>query len=594
MVEEAIKIIDIRHPDYSAESDNWVKWRKTYEGGTTFIDEYLVKFSTRESATDFTDRTAMTYCPAFAKEALNDIKNSIFQRTSDITRKGGPESYTSSVLGENGGIDLKGSSMNAFIGREVLPELLTMSKVGVFVDMPIITDSENKVATKADSNGKRPYMYMYKAEDILSWNTTMTETGIEFTSVLLRDHIHNIEEEFSLPTEEWIRYRHMYVEGEQVVVAFYNEDNEQIDIDGVVGATTYPLEISVIPLTIFEISDSLLRDVADYQISLLNVASSDMSYTLKCNFPFYTEQFDSRLNSEFLRPGGNENEDNTEENSKAAKDHTISVGVASGRRYPKDLDRPGFIHPSAEPLEASMKKQKQLKEEIRQLMSLALSDINPKMASAESKTMDMQGLEAGLSYIGLELENGERRIATFWAMYEGTEQVSTIKYPEKYSLTTDVERRKEAKEIRDSSKGVPSVLYQKQINKQIVRITIGHKVSVEELAKIEAEIDSNAIACIDPDVIAKDIENGLLSIETASKAKGYPDGEPEAAKKEHAERAARIAAAQAKEMGARGVSDLDSEKDSADKEKKDSLNKDKDNEIKEKQRGQGKKIGDNS
>ena len=102
-------------------------------------------------------------------------------------------------------------------------------------------------------------------------------------------------------------------------------------------------------------------------------------------------------------------------------------------------------------------------------MSLALSDINPKMASAESKTMDMQGLEAGLSYIGLELENGERRIATFWAMYEGTEQVSTIKYPEKYSLTTDVERRKEAKEIRDSSKGVPSVLYQKQINKQIVR-----------------------------------------------------------------------------------------------------------------------------
>ena len=32
--------------------------------------------------------------------------------------------------------------------------------------------------------------------------------------------------------------------------------------------------------------------------------------------------------------------------------------------------------------------------------------------------MDNQGLEAGLSYIGLVLESAERRIAEFWAAYE--------------------------------------------------------------------------------------------------------------------------------------------------------------------------------
>ena len=35
--------------------------------------------------------------------------------------------------------------------------------------------------------------------------------------------------------------------------------------------------------------------------------------------------------------------------------------------------------------------------------------------------MDNQGLEAGLSYIGLVLEAAERQIAEFWAAYEERE-----------------------------------------------------------------------------------------------------------------------------------------------------------------------------
>ena len=54
-----------KHPEYLNSESDWVKWRLTYESGDDFITEYLKKFSSRESDTEFTDRKNITYVPAF-------------------------------------------------------------------------------------------------------------------------------------------------------------------------------------------------------------------------------------------------------------------------------------------------------------------------------------------------------------------------------------------------------------------------------------------------------------------------------------------------------------------------------------------------
>src|SRR5436853_6120818 len=74
-------IVSIRHPEYSIQSSKWAKWRLVYEAGDNFIENYLKKFSSREGETDFNLRKDITPIPSFAKAAINDIKNSIFQRT---------------------------------------------------------------------------------------------------------------------------------------------------------------------------------------------------------------------------------------------------------------------------------------------------------------------------------------------------------------------------------------------------------------------------------------------------------------------------------------------------------------------------------
>ena len=531
------------HPEFFSLSEDWVKFRFIMEGGDAFIEEYLVKFSDRETTLDFDTRKNITPVPGFAAAALIDIKNAIFQRMSDIARVGGSDVFHSVMLGGQGGVDLQESTINHFIGKDVLPELLFMGKVGIYVDMPMLPERQ----TKLDAKQVHPYYYTYKAEQIKNWVFEQPSDGVEFSKLLLEEVLLSYDNEFGLPKEEEKRFRLLTKEDGVVLVRFYNSDSEQIDLYGEQTNEAIELKIKHIPFVLFEINRSLLQDIANHQIALLNMESSDVNYSLKANYPFYTEQYSGRFSSTHLQ--GSEDAEDHEGGSE------IEVGSVQGRRYVKGMDRPGFIHPSSEPLKASMEKQKNLKDDIRALVNLALSAIRPKFASAESKVMDERGLEAGLSFLGLVLEQGERQLAKLFSEYERDSEITTIHYPERYNLKTDAQRLSEAGALGDQMAVVPSKTYQKAIAKEIVTILLDAKVSNDDLIKIMREIDEASFLSGNADGIHADLERGILSLETAAKARGYDPSEVMKAAKDHAERIARIKEAQSSDADARGVND---------------------------------------
>ena len=580
-------IKDIQHPEYTNMLGAWNKYRLTFEGGDAFIDQYLKVFSVREDPKDFNNRKALTYVPAHAKAAVMEVKNAIYQRFPDIKRAGGTESYKRAIAGENKGVDRHGNTMNGFIGRRVLPELLSIGKVGVYIDRPTLPDN----ATKLDIKGNPPYLYTYQAEDILSWNVDSNTQ--ELTALLLRDTKNATDDETGLVTENVIRYRYLKVRDEGgIEVTFY-------DHKGTREPGAMILNLPAIPFVIFELSHSLLVDIANYQIALLNLASSDMNQVLQSNYPFYTEQFDPMADQSYVRQAFDEStlDDNEPRgegtageaaDAAKAKDPAIKVGVTKGRRYPKGLNSPAFIAPPTEPLIASMEKQEQMKVEVKQLINLAVSTLKPARASAETKREDAKGLEAGLSYVGLELEYGERQIQDIWAMYEHESIVPAITYPQNYSLRSEESRREEAKQLTELLPKVPSKTYQKEIAKEVIEITLGHRVTNEVLQKARDEIDNADVIVIDPDVLSTDIENGLVSAETASTARGYPKGDVVKAQAEQATRAAAIVSAQSK-MAARGAEDLDPDpKKTAEEEKEASRQRDLDAQNQDPTRGKGK------
>jgi hypothetical protein len=581
-------ICDIVHPDYATHSLTWQKWRLTYEGGRDFIDRYLKKYSSREDVGDFASRKEISYNPAFAKAGIDDVKNSIYQRMADITRTNGSLNYMNAIQGLDGGVDLKGSTMNKFIGCELLPELLSMGKVGVFIDMPQLQGN-----SVADNQNARPYIYLYKVEDIRSWIIDEKNNSNDYESVLLQDCILKVDEKTGFPIGTTTVYRHLWRQDGIVLAELYDEKGDSLHDEPV------ELKLDKIPFVILELTSSLLTDICDYQISLLNLASADIAFALKANFPFYVEQYDTAAemaqhlmsNVQGDVDSNTGSTDTTTEGTEAvvkAANKEIKVGVTHGRRYPEGTDPPSFIHPSSEPMEVSMAKQEQLKSEIRLLLNLAVTNMKPTRASAESKAKDDGSLEAGLSYIGLTLENAERQIAEIWSTYEGNTS-ATIKYPEVYSLKTDDQRREESNDLFDKMEKIPSSTYQKEIAKRAVKTLLGTSVSRETLQTISKEIDKAPNMTADPEVIRADVETGLVSKTLGSKLRGYPDGEADKAKKEHVDRLAAIAEAQAEakeDQTARGVADLGSDPNASKGEKKQGDNKP----DAVKQRGDGKEV----
>lgn len=535
-------IASVMHPEYSLWSGEWRKWRLTYEGGERFINTYLHHYSHREDPNDFSSRKKTTYNPAFAKGCINDIKDSIYSRMKDITRIDGSQSYQQAILGLDGGVDLMGSSMNSFVGQKVLPELLVMAKVGVYVDKEQLNGP-----TIADNLNNHPYLYYYKAEDIRSW---AYDSRNQLVSLLLCDYVEQLDEETELPCGTVTRYRLLKIDPEDgfVYVRFYDDSGNRVDPYNTPSDDfLIRLNIKEIPFAIAGLSSSLLTDIADYQIGLLNLASANLSYALKSNFPFYTEQFDQRSESPYIKNTKFEGEGGVEEPVDKPPEMEVSVGSTTGRRYPKGLDRPGFIHPSPEPLKASMALGTEMKHDMRQLLNLTLSALEPKFASAESKDKDQRGLESGLSYIGLELQNLERKIAYFWGLYEGGKKIATVNYPEQYALISQEDIGKISDNLMKLIDKIPSTKAKKEICKMLAKINIAHKVTYNELQAIYTEIEKAGYIDSNPQAVQQDVINGLVDLVTASTARGY-DGEKvvPVAKKEHAEKQAEIAKAQTK------------------------------------------------
>lgn len=558
-------IDDLRHPHYLQQELNWEKWRLTLLGGTEFLRRYLIKYSKREDDLDFQERKKISYVPAFAKKALNKVKNAIFQRMGDIVRSNGSTSYQAATKGGDPlGVDLMGSTMTGFLGREILPELLSMARVGVYVDMPLLPGP-----TMAEKGTSRPYLYFYRAEDIRSWSINHYGDPTDFQALLLRDSTYDINRRWLLPYETTIRYRYLWINPDNgfVMCQFFNQGLDQDGREVWNGEDPVQLQIRRIPFVIFELSDSLLCDVADYQIALMNVTSTDIAYAMKANYPFYTEQVDWRTESPHLQQGAVSYVQNTLINpgqtTAYVNQDTIKemrVGVTGGRQYPVGTDRPGFIHPSPEPLRVAMEKEEQMKKEIEELVTHALSSLTPSVDSPSAE-YDTQTAEAGLQYIGMELERGERKIATFWAMYEA-EDPATISYPKNFTLLNEEDRRAHAEFLKGLLPNIPSITFQRELAKQIIEYTVGHRVDPALMKKMFAEIDKAAVVHGDPKVIASDLEQGLVGLDLASEVRGYPPGEVEKAKADHADRLSRIAISQTEGQGfaqARGVSDLGAE-----------------------------------
>jgi len=248
---------------------------------------------------------------------------------------------------------------------------------------------------------------------------------------------------------------------------------------------------------------------------LLNLTSNDVYYAIKSNSTFLTIQRDAFATGDHLKGP---------ETASGGQGRTEDMGGGKGRYFGINEERPMFIAPPTDPLKVSMELQSRLEDSIRTLINLAVaSKAGSRTESAESKKVSQGGLEAGLSFIGVELAEGERLIAQIWAEYENvdTPKAATIHYPDRYTLKSDMERLEEAEQQLKLVEKLPTQELKRTVSKLIVETLLGGILPQDELDKINKKIDSDDYILSDPQTVLQAHKAGLVDDKTASDALGF-------------------------------------------------------------------------
>lgn len=533
------------HSRYFDHFEEWQKWRTVYAGGQQFIEDYLEKFSARESDGVFNKRKRLSPAASFASSSIDELRDAILNRLHLVRRIGGSEAYNAAIAGQGNGIDYHGNSMTTFMARSVLSELLIMSRVGVYMDMPQTLPEDRTAQANVT-----PYVYTYRREDILDWQELRDHPGrLAYVSLLDRP--------VTGPFTNVILNREMTLTDEGVLVKFYKPDADSqaiLKLSKGEATSQFADKLKVehlqeydvllegfteIPFWLVDIDKSMMKPVANHQIALLNLESSDIGYCLHANFPFYIEQqegFSGHLNNDNDGTG-------TAAGAVSNGRREITVGANIGRSY-TGKHAPEFIHPSSEPMRVSMEKQAQLKIDIRNLLHQQVTGLNPnKQQSADSKEFGERPLEAGLSYIGHAMQIGETALARFWTFYKTADSEAIVTYPSVWTLETDATRHDKANALNTLRVTVPSPTFQKAVSREIAKTLLTGCITQEEMDKIYGEIQNAPGVTADPDTIALMLEKSVLDKGNAAKLLGIPEKAPAIADEEHFERVKRIAEA---------------------------------------------------
>jgi hypothetical protein len=324
----------------------------------------------------------------------------------------------------------------------------------------------------------------------------------------------------------------------------YTEFKSKLNGGKVTQLATQTIAIQRIPFAIGELTTSLLRDVADYQVALLNMESSDVSGSIRSNFTLYTEQFDPRYDAAARQIRSiHESEGTISENAAEPNVRETVIGGVVGRRYPKDTERPQYIAPPTEPLAASMAKEAAIKSDIYMLVNKTLSETGQKRISTESRKLDYRGLETNLAYIGFELQHLENDLAIIWTEFQRKGAI-VIQYPNTYTMLTSADRHDLAEMKLKQLAKTPNQAARKAMLKGAIRAMLRDDTDTETVNATMMAIDNDKQAILTTDEIIDLKREGVISSEYAASVLGIPVSVVEQANREHALRLAVIAKSQ--------------------------------------------------
>src|SRR5580698_2349961 len=185
--------IEQEHPDYTAKSRMWRRYRHLYAGGEQFREnaaEYLVRRQ-KEPLEVYEERLARVFYENYLGSIIDWYTATLVRREPILEFAGTNEPARSFFARLVQNCDLRGTTLTQFF-KLLLTEALVCGKAYVVVDFPR-ADGPARTRADEDASGRsRAYLMAYSADEMINWSHDQRgelEWVVIRTSLLKQDNV---------------------------------------------------------------------------------------------------------------------------------------------------------------------------------------------------------------------------------------------------------------------------------------------------------------------------------------------------------------------------------------------------------------------
>jgi len=185
--------IEQEHPDYTAKSRMWRRYRDLYAGGEQFrgnASEYLVRRQ-KELIEVYQERLARVFYENYLGSIVDWYTATLVRREPILEFEGTNERAKDFFAGFVQNCDLRGTTLTQFFKQQIT-EALVCGKSYVVVDFPR-ADSPALTRADEDASGRsRAYLVAYNADELINWSHDQggeLEWVVIRTSLLKQDNV---------------------------------------------------------------------------------------------------------------------------------------------------------------------------------------------------------------------------------------------------------------------------------------------------------------------------------------------------------------------------------------------------------------------
>jgi len=176
--------IEQEHPDYTAKSRMWRRYRHLYGGGEQFREhasEYLLRRQ-KEPLEVYEERLARVFYENYLGSIVDWYTAALVRREPILEFEGTNERAKSFFAAFVQNCDLRGTTLTQFFKQQIT-EALVCGKSYVVVDFPRADSPALTRADEDESGRSRAYLVAYSADELINWSR---DQGGELEWVVIR------------------------------------------------------------------------------------------------------------------------------------------------------------------------------------------------------------------------------------------------------------------------------------------------------------------------------------------------------------------------------------------------------------------------